>query len=79
MLVADLLLDLRPAYVAAAAALAGRDLFFSGVLMEVLDQLWWRMASILATVGVLTWLATLLESAMLRRRLPGVNVPVTSG
>jgi hypothetical protein len=67
VLISHLLFDLRPTYVAVAAR---RDPFFVSAVDDVLEPLWSRLSPILGTVGVLTWLTTLLESAMLRRRLP---------
>ena len=63
VLVNWVLLGLRPTAVPAS----GRDPQFTQAIFDVIDQLWTRLAIILAAAGVLTWLTTLLESAMLRR------------
>lgn len=67
LFVSQLQLDLRPGDTAGPI----RDPFFNLAMLDVLDRLWTWLAIILALVGVLTWLTALLESAMLRRRLPG--------
>lgn len=66
VLVSLLLLELRPAEIAPTE----RDRYLFEATMDVLGRLWTRLAIILAIIGVLTWLTTLVESAMLRRRLP---------
>ena len=66
VLVSWLLLDLRPAY---AALVSTRDPLFMSATLDLLQQLWLRLSAILAVAGVLAWLATLFESALLRRRL----------
>ncbi len=66
VLVGWLLLDLRPADL----TIAGRATFTGSAAFDILDRLWSRLAIILTVVWVLSWLTTLLESAMLRRRLP---------
>jgi hypothetical protein len=68
VLVSLLLLNIRAIYVAAVGARP--DPFFFSAAFDAFDYLWSRLSAILATVGVLTWLTTLLESARLRRRLP---------
>jgi hypothetical protein len=74
VLVCRLLFDIRPGYAAATAAgaAAGRDAFVvsANAAFQAVEQLWLRLSTVLATVGVLTWLTTPFESALLRRNLP---------
>jgi hypothetical protein len=71
LLVSYLLLDTRPASVGeASVVVAPGDPEFVFGTSEMLERFWLRLAAVLAVVGALTWLITLLESAMLRRRLP---------
>ena len=65
VLVSWLLLDLRPTDL----MVPGRP-FPGSTMLDILDRLWSRLAIIFALVWALSWLTTLLESAMLRRRLP---------
>jgi len=50
-------------------AIHGQDKFLISNTIELLKQIWIRIAIVLAIIGVLNWLTTLLQSAMLRRRL----------
>ncbi len=65
VLVSWLLLSLRPP----EFAVSPRDRYYFETTMNLLGQLWSRLAIILALVGVLTWVSTLLESATRRRHL----------
>lgn len=65
VLVSWVLLGLRPVDLVVPA----RDPYFFQTTMGMLEQLWSRLAIVLAAVGVLTWVSTLFESAKRRRRL----------
>ena len=65
LLVSYLLLDTRPA----SFVVSPGDRSFTLGTLEMLSRFWLRLAALSAFVGALTWLITLLESAMLRRRL----------
>ena len=66
LLVSYLLLDTRPA----SFVVSPGDRSFTLGAFKMLDRFWLRLAAVFAFVGALTSLITLLESAMLRRRLP---------
>jgi hypothetical protein len=66
LLASYLLLDTRPA----SFVISPGGRWFTPSEFEILHRFWLRLAAILGVVGALTWLITLLESAMLRRRLP---------
>ncbi len=67
LLVSWLLVDLR----SAAVPVMRGDRWFATYLLDMLGQFWTRMTIVLAAVGALTWMTTLLQSAMLRRRVSG--------
>ena len=65
LMISHLLLDTRPASFVVSPG--GRS--FTPGAFEMLDRFWLRLAAVLTFVGVLTWLSTLIESAILRGRL----------